>query len=185
MFNYERYTPRKTNFLQEKIKLELNSHPEETKSQTNTIDSNPLNKIPPTQSENNQKVIHITKSNKKTLRNKRQGKKGIRSTSFKDILIKINMIGNSKTGKSSFVDLVTNSIPLSTEKTKEFDERELNGIFFQNKIMNFDEENICFQVWDNTYTTQTSYFTCYYLRDSLFCIVMCDLSDSNFIGRGD
>lgn len=60
--------------------------------------------------------------------------------------------------------------------------KDLNGISFVNKNIIIDDENVCFQIWDNTFHQQSSYYTSCYLRGSVLCIIVCDVSEDNFEG---
>jgi hypothetical protein len=61
--------------------------------------------------------------------------------------------------------------------------KDLNGISFVNKIFEFDKEKVCFQLWDNTFSKQSSYYSTCYMRGCITCIVFCDISKSQCEGR--
>lgn len=61
--------------------------------------------------------------------------------------------------------------------------RDLNGISFVNKIIDFDKEKVCFQIWDNTFSKQSSYYSSCYLRGCICCIIICDISKNNCDGN--
>lgn len=54
--------------------------------------------------------------------------------------------------------------------------KDLNGISFVNKVLEFENDKVNFQIWDNTFTKQTSYYSSCYMRGCLCCIIICDIS---------
>lgn len=65
--------------------------------------------------------------------------------------------------------------------------RDLNGISFINKTMTFGEgdekEKVNFQLWDNTFYKESSYYSSCYLRGTLLCLIFCDISKRNCDGK--
>lgn len=61
--------------------------------------------------------------------------------------------------------------------------KDLNGISFVNKILDFEGEKVSFQIWDNTFSKQSSYYSSCYLRGCICCIIICDISRKNCEGE--